>query len=112
EEILPLLSGARMMAIPSRYEGFGLPGLEAMAAGVPVISTKMGALEEVYADAALYFECGNAEELAGKILELHDNGDLRRKMIEAGRARAAQFTWTETAQKTLAVYRKVCESNR
>ena len=111
QDVLPLLAGARLVIIPSRYEGFGLPGLEAMAAGVPVISTRRGALPEVYADAAIYFECGDARELASRIAEHWHDSKLRTEMIKSGRMRASQFTWEETAARTLAIYRKVCREN-
>ncbi len=108
EEVVPLLAGARIVVVPSRDEGFGLPGLEAMAAGVPVISTRRGALPEIYADAAMYFECGKAAELAQRIARLWDDAGQRAEMIEKGREQASHFTWDETAAKTLSVYRKVC----
>jgi len=107
-DVFSLLAGARLVVVPSRYEGFGLTGLEAMAAGVPVISTGRGALPEVYGEAAAYFECGDANELANLISELWGNERLRAGMSERGQARAAHFTWDETARKTLELYRKVC----
>ena len=108
EEVVPLLAGARVVVVPSRDEGFGLPGLEAMAAGTPVIASRRGALSEIYADAAMYFDCGNAAELARRIAVLWDDAGLRAEMIEKGRKRASLFTWEETAAKTLSVYREVC----
>ncbi|MBN2209693.1 MAG: glycosyltransferase family 4 protein [Candidatus Coatesbacteria bacterium] len=108
QDVFSLLAGARLVVVPSRYEGFGLTGLEAMAAGVPVISTRRGALPEVYGEAAAYFECGDAQELANRISELWRDEALRAEMSRRGRARAACFTWDETARRTLEVYRKVC----
>jgi len=108
EDVFPLLSEARLAVVPSRYEGFGLPGLEAMAAGVPVISTRRGALPEVYADAAVYFECGDAKELADRISELWRDERLRTEISKSGRERASHFTWGETARKTLSIYHQVC----
>ena len=108
EDVFPLLAGARLVVVPSRYEGFGLPGLEAMAAGIPVISTRRGALPEVYGEAAIYFECGDAKELADRISELWGDERLRAEISERGRERASHFTWDETARKTLSIYRQVC----
>lgn len=107
ENVIPLLSGARLAVVPSKHEGFGLTGLEAMALGVPVLSTRRGALPEVYGDAALYFECGNAEELSQKIAELWADDASRAELICKGKARSALFSWDRTAQETLALYRRL-----
>ncbi len=108
EDVFPLLAGARLAVVASRYEGFGLPGLEAMAAGVPVTSTRRGALPEVYGEAAAYFECGDAKELADRIWELWRDERLRAETSKRGHERASHFTWDETAKKTLSIYRQVC----
>jgi glycosyltransferase involved in cell wall biosynthesis len=100
-ELAELYRGAVCLVVPSRYEGFGLPVLEAMASGVPVVAARDPALMEVAADAAVYADQG---DLAGAILRaVERRADLR----AAGLARAAQFSWAETARRTVEVYREL-----
>jgi glycosyltransferase involved in cell wall biosynthesis len=100
-ELAELYRGAVCLVVPSRYEGFGLPVLEAMASGVPVVAARDPALMEVAADAAVYADQG---DLAGAILRaVEHRADLR----AAGLARAAQFSWAETARRTVEVYREL-----
>jgi len=106
DELAALYRGAACLVFPSRYEGFGLPVLEAMASGTPVVATTAGALPEVAGDAAVLVEPGNPVALAGGIERaLADRDRLR----TAGLARAAQYSWAETARRTLDVYREVLE---
>jgi glycosyltransferase involved in cell wall biosynthesis len=100
-ELAELYRGAVCLVVPSRYEGFGLPVLEAMASGVPVVAARDPALMEVAADAAVYADQG---DLAGAILRaVEHRADLR----TAGLARAAQFSWAETARRTVEIYREL-----
>jgi glycosyltransferase involved in cell wall biosynthesis len=104
DELAGLYRGAECLVFPSRYEGFGLPLLEAMASGTPVVATTAGALPEVAGDAAVLVEPGNAVALAGGIERaLADHERLR----AAGLARAASYSWAETARLTLEVYREL-----
>ncbi|MGB9184646.1 MAG: glycosyltransferase family 1 protein [Solirubrobacteraceae bacterium] len=104
EEMAPLMAAALAVVVPSLYEGFGLPALEAMAAGVPVVATTAGALPEVCGDAAVLVE-PVPEAIARAVLALASDADQRRKLAAAGRARAAGFSWDRTAQGHLAAYR-------
>jgi glycosyltransferase involved in cell wall biosynthesis len=97
---LALLSGATALAYPSLYEGFGLPVLEAFAAGVPVLTSNVSSLPEVAGDAAVLVDPGDEDAIATALSELIADGDLRAVLSAAGVARAALFTWEATARGT------------
>jgi glycosyltransferase involved in cell wall biosynthesis len=99
-----LYSSCRAFIYPSIYEGFGLPPLEAMACGAPVIASRIPALVETTGGAALLFDPGNVTELARNILELLDNENAQRQFAGAGQRRAAEFSWEKTARLTWNVY--------
>ncbi len=99
-----LYSGAAVFAYPSVYEGFGLPVLDAMSSGVPVICRAGTSMAEFSAGACLLCETGEAEELAGKISFLLASDSQRAEWGERGRARAADFSWSRCARETAAVY--------
>jgi glycosyltransferase involved in cell wall biosynthesis len=100
-------SGARALVFPSLYEGFGLPPLEALACGTPVVASNRGSLPEIVGEGGLLLEPDDVEGLAEAMKRLLNDdtlwGDLRQK----GLAHAASFSWEKTAQETLAVYREV-----
>ena len=104
EELAALYRGAACLVFPSRYEGFGLPALEAMASGTPVVATRAGALPEVTGDAAILVDDRSPAALAGGIERALAD---RERLVAAGLARAAGFTWAETARRTLEVYRSL-----
>ena len=104
DELAILYKNALAFVFPSKSEGFGLPGLEAMAAGCPVISSNAGALPEIYGVAAVYFDPKNKTELIGKIREISDNQKYRKKMIELGKERSQMFSWEKMAEETTEVY--------
>lgn len=95
---------------PSLSEGFGLPGLEAMVHGAPVISSNATCLPEIYGDAAHYFDPHDVQAMADAINEVLTDKDLRESLIRAGRQQAAKYSWQRTAEQTLAVYNKVLRS--
>ncbi len=106
-EDLPLLyAGARLFAFPSLYEGFGLPILEAMASGVPVVCSKSSSLPEVAGDAAGMCEAMDVDSLSRLIATGLEDDIWRNSSIEKGLARAAGFSWQRCAEETVAVYRE------
>ena len=105
EELPVLLASARVFAFPSLYEGFGLPPLEAMACGTPVVSSDRGSLAEVLGDAALVAPADDARAFAAALARLIDDESLHAQMRARGQARAASFTWERTAEATVAAYR-------
>jgi glycosyltransferase involved in cell wall biosynthesis len=101
ERLLPgLYAGARALVMPSRYEGFGLPCLEAMACGTPVVAADRGALPETVAEAGLLVDPDEPEQLAEALVRASLDADLRDSLKAAGRARAARFGWDRTAAAT------------
>jgi glycosyltransferase involved in cell wall biosynthesis len=99
-----LLTGADVFAYPSRYEGFGLPVLEAMACGTPVVTTSGGSLPEVAGDAATLVDPGDDTALAAAIAKLTTDPAARADAATRGLARAASFTWARCAELTAAAY--------
>ncbi len=106
ETLAVLYASARMLIYPSIYEGFGLPPLEAMAAGTPVIASNVSSLPEVVGEAGLQVDSQDIDALREAILGLAEDDALWQRLREAGLARAAQFSWDRCARETLAVYRK------
>lgn len=100
-----LLRGAAVLAYPSRYEGFGLPPLEAMSVGVPVVTTTAGSLPEVVGDGALLVGAGDVEALASALASALDDDGLRADLVARGRVRAASFSWDRCAAGLVDLYR-------
>jgi alpha-1,3-rhamnosyl/mannosyltransferase len=108
EDLPALYAGALAFVYPSLYEGFGLPILEAMACGCPVVTTRLASLPEVAADAALYLEDPeNAEELALLLRRVAESPALRGELRAKGLARAQEFSWDQTAEATLRLFQRV-----
>ncbi|BBB91629.1 MAG TPA: glycosyltransferase family 1 protein [Methylomusa anaerophila] len=107
DDLAALYRGAKIFVYPSLYEGFGLPVLEAMTAGVPVITTNSSSLPEVGGEGALYINPGDHVQLYSFLQELLGNEALRQKYQAKGRQQIKKFSWENTAAKTLDVFHKV-----
>jgi glycosyltransferase involved in cell wall biosynthesis len=105
-----LLHGAAVLAYPSRYEGFGFPPLQAMAAGVPVVATRAGSLPEVLGDAAALVDVGDPAALAASLAAFLDTAGRRDAAVAAGRRRAAGFTWERCAEGLEDLYRAAADA--
>lgn len=104
KDLLASLISSDIYFFPSLYEGFGLPPLEAMAAGLPVISSNSSCLPEILGDSAMFFDPNNITQAVDCINNLYNNNDLRLKLIAKGRIQAQKFTWEMSAKSTLAAY--------
>ena len=103
-----LYSAADAIIFPSFYEGFGLPVLEAMACGCPVITANNSSLPEVGGDAAEYCDANDVDSIANAMRRVLSDESLREQMRQRGFAQAAKFSWKKAAEETAAVYRSVC----
>jgi len=106
-DLAPLLSGAHCLAFPSLYEGFGLPVLEAMACGTPVICSNTSSLPEVAGDAALLVAPEDTQAWAEGLYRLLTDAELRRSLARRGRRRARAFSWDRAARQVLRVFEEV-----
>lgn len=105
-ELPALYSGARVYACPSLYEGFGFTVLEAMACGVPVVSSAESSLPEVGGAAALYADVRDARQFGDALYLAFTDLNLRRLLVEKGYANVRRFDWRNTALRTVAVYQR------
>ena len=107
DELTLFYKHALCYVLPSLYEGFGLPVLEAMKHGCPVITSKISSLPEAGGDAALYVDPGDAKDIAEKMIQVITNEELRDEMREKGKIQVKKFSWEKTARATLEVLEDV-----
>lgn len=112
EDIAGLYSLTEVFVWPSLYEGFGLPVVEAMACGVPVVTSNRSSLPEVVGNAALLVDPFSTDEIAHAIMRVIDDAPLRGELIAKGFVRASELTWRRTASSTLLVYERLCGAGR
>ena len=107
-EDMPLLyASAKILLYPSFYEGFGLPILETMACGVPVVTSNVSSMPEAGGDAALYIDPKDVDDIKKKLDQIMEDKDLRDDLIKKGFAQSKKFTWKKCAEETAEVYRKL-----
>ena len=109
DDLPALYSASRMLLMPSLYEGFGLPVLEAMACGVPVITSNISSLPEVAGDAGILVDPSDTGQIRDAILAVETDSARREQLIQNGYRQAAKFSWQESATKLLSVYMKLLE---
>ena len=102
---------AAAFVLPSLCEGFGMPLVEAMASGLPVVASQISAIPEVCRDAAVYFQPENPESMAEKVVSILEDEDLRKRLIARGKERAREFSWKKAAAETLAFYESVMQGS-
>jgi glycosyltransferase involved in cell wall biosynthesis len=107
DDLASLYAGAEALVYPSLYEGFGIPLVEAMARGTPVIASNAPAIPEVVGDAAFLCDPHDPEGIAGALMRIRDDRALRESMVARGLERATLFTRERTARETLTLYRKL-----
>jgi glycosyltransferase involved in cell wall biosynthesis len=105
-ELAWLYGHASALAFPSIAEGFGLPLVEALAAGLPIVASDLAVLREVAGDCAVYVPPGEALALGRALVGLASDGSARRELADAGRSRAATFSWSAAAEATLECYHR------
>ncbi|MDR2063550.1 MAG: glycosyltransferase family 4 protein [Candidatus Nomurabacteria bacterium] len=106
-ELAWLYAHCKAYVFPSTMEGFGLPGLEAMEFGAPVVSSNATCLPEIYGNAANYFNPASVKDIVKKITEVLENKTLRAKLIKNGKKQLQKYSWEKMAKETLSVYHKV-----
>ena len=108
ESFSTLYAGAEACIFPSVNEGIGLPVLEAMACGIPVLCSNAGALKEIGGHAPIYFNSDKPEEIAKAMEKVIDDRDLREKMTDLGTVQAAKFNWNSTVEKLIEAINEIC----
>jgi glycosyltransferase involved in cell wall biosynthesis len=106
-ELFAYYKAAKAYIFPSKYEGFGLPPLEAMSQDLPVLSSNAGPMPEVLGPAAKYFDPNDTEELLCLMSEIVEDNDLRNNLIHAGQIQIKKYSWAKMAQKVLEIYKQV-----
>jgi ADP-heptose:LPS heptosyltransferase/glycosyltransferase involved in cell wall biosynthesis len=112
DDLVALYTGALAVVVPSFYEGFGLPLLEAFACGTPGIASNVASLPEVAGDAALYVDPHDPDTIANAMERYATSPELREEMARRARERSRNFSWRKTAEATLAIYRRVASASR
>jgi len=110
EELPALYQQALAYIFPSRYEGFGLPPLEAMAYGTPVLSSKQACLPEILGDAALYFDYKDVYGIIEQIKKITNDSKLREEIIQSGYKQISKYSWQKMAAQTIKIYEQTAQA--
>lgn len=105
KELINLYANAEALVFPSLMEGFGLPGLEAMAVGTPVVCSDIPVFHEIYGEAALYFDPGNIEDMVNKLKKILSDKKLKEDLIGLGKKKEAKYSWKKMAEETFLVFK-------
>jgi glycosyltransferase involved in cell wall biosynthesis len=111
DDLIAIYNFATVLVIPSLYEGFGLPALEAMTCGLPVVSSCLASLPEVIGEAGVLFNPYDVSDMTNKIISVLVDEKFRQGLINKGRQRLEKFSWQKTAQETLRIYKEVSKTN-
>lgn len=111
EDLRALYSSCRAFVFPSLYEGFGMPVLEAMACGAPVVTSKVSSLPEVAGDAAIFVDPLDSKDIAGSLVRILEDVNLQEDLRHAGKIRARAFTWEKSAQNLFQIYSELVSNN-
>jgi glycosyltransferase involved in cell wall biosynthesis len=111
EELPVLYSSAEALIYPTLYEGFGLPILEAMASGTPVITSNVSSMPEIAGDAAIVVNPASEEEIKKSIKKVLDDKEMQKELVTKGLKRAKEFTWEKAANETMKVYQKLMKKS-
>lgn len=111
-ETYPLYSGANLYVFPSYCETFGMTQIEAMACGIPVVTSNISVMPEICGDAAIYFDPSDPRDIAGKMNQVLSNERLRSKLINNGFKRVRQFSWEKSAREHLSVFEEIYRAGR
>lgn len=107
EDLVGIYNAASALVMPSLYEGFGLPILEAMQSGCPVITTNCASLPEIAGNAALYVDPHNRTDIVNAMEKVMSESNLRKELEDKGRKQASKFSWKKTASETVSVYKSL-----
>ena len=107
EDLPALYAAAEALSLPSWYEGFGFPCVEAMACGVPVLCSKDSSMSEITKDASVLVEPGRPESIAAGLIRILSDSELRKNLVAKGNKLASEFTWERTAKETYEVYKSI-----
>ena len=111
EDMPYIYANASMLVFPSLFEGFGIPLVEAMRSGLPIVCSDCGSIPEIASDAAVYFDAKNPEDIASKIEEILNNSDKRKELVRRGYERCKEFSWEKCADETISFITKYVKRN-
>lgn len=112
QDVIWLLNGAKVFVLPSLYEGFGMPVLEAMACGVPVVTSNVSSMPEIAGDAALLVDPYSVDEISRALIDVINKPQLADELVKKGLKRVKSFTWEKAARQTLKVYESMNEMEK